>query len=82
MFSKRKFWKTEVHIEVLSEIPFEWDSLEDIQYAITEGDCSSRVLQGRVKKLDATQAVTELLKQGSSPEFFGLTEKGEEASDA
>lgn len=38
--SKRIFYKTTVTVEVLHEEPLNFDTLEDLHYAITYGDCS------------------------------------------
>ncbi len=78
--TKRKFYKTVISIEVLSEDEFVSDnmSLQDIAYAVTEGDCSGRWETKSVKILNGKQAAKALLKQGTDPEFFWLTKDGEE----
>ncbi len=52
-------------------------TLEEIDYAITEGDCS-----GQIDRTDDTltgpQMALALKEQGSDPEFLGLTDTGEE----
>jgi len=80
--SKRKFFKTILKVEVLSEdVPLEWDSLSDVAYTITEGDCSGRVTTEKVEKLNAHNVALELQEQGSDPEFFQLDSHGNELED-
>ena len=76
MSSKRKFYKTVLTVEVLSEEPFECNDLGDVNYAITQGDCSGTMDCGTSKKISAGTMAKALLKQGSDPEFFGLDEEG------
>lgn len=75
---KRKFYKTTLTVVVLSEQPLEWDDLGDINYLITEGDCSGQIVNDKQEVLTAKQAAKALEKQGSSPGFFRLDEKGKE----
>lgn len=79
--SKRKFYKTRIVVDVLSEDPLEWDNLNDINYLIVQGDCSGHVEEHGCKVLNGRQAARELMKQGSDPGFFRLTEKGEDVDD-
>lgn len=75
--TKRKFYKTIVKVEILSEEPFQWDTLEDVNYAITtHGGCSGVAEDKGTKILNGKQIASALLKQGSDPEFFGVDEKG------
>lgn len=76
MTSKRKFYKTTLKIEILSEEPFEWDSIDSIAYSITEGDCSGNVDHVKSEILTAKKVVQELINQGSDSEFFQLDEDG------
>lgn len=80
--SKRKFFKTTFKVEVLSEeAPVEWDDLSDVAYAITEGECSGKITDERVERLNAHDAALALQKQGSDPEFFRLDAHGNEVED-
>lgn len=74
--SDRIFFKTVIQIEVLSEDPFEWDSLNDIKYAITHGPCSGEVIEKARYKLTGKQVAKALRKQGSDPSFFNLDDHG------
>ena len=80
MISKRKFYRTVIRVEVLSEEPFEYNDLSDIAAAI-EDECSGTYETVKSEVLTAKQAVAALLKQGSDPEFFLLTDTGEDLDD-
>lgn len=77
--SPRTFYRTEIRVVVLSETPFQPDSLADVAHAIEEGDCSGEWDVAKADTLNAKQAAEELTKQGSDPAFFSLTDDGEEA---
>lgn len=79
--STRQFHKSIIQVEVLSEEPLVYNSLEDIHYAITEGDCSGMHTLVRSEILDGAAAAKALLAQGSDPGFFLLTENGEDAEE-
>ena len=74
----RKFYKTVLRVEVLSEDQLGWGDLSDVHHAITEGNCSGSVKEVSRKELTGLQAAKELGRQGSEPGFFGLDDKGEE----
>jgi hypothetical protein len=78
--SARKFYKTIIQVEVLSEEPFEWDTLGDVDYAIRE-DCSGVVREISSEVLTGKQAADALLAQGSDPGFFMLTPNGNDEDD-
>ena len=73
-----KYFKTTFVIEVLSEdLPIDDDvTLSQLEYLITEGDCSGLIRQTAVVELSAEEVAKELIAQGSDPEFFGLDEDG------
>lgn len=79
--SKRKFYKTVLKVEVLSEEPFMCEDLGQVGYAITEGDCSGVMYRGGSRKISAKTMAKELVKQGSDPEFFGLDDKGNDLEE-
>lgn len=75
--SPRKFYKTVVTIEILSEESLrEGVSLADIQYLITDGPCSGKVTVSARQELNSAEIVKELQDQASEPEFFGLDTEG------
>lgn len=76
-----KFFKTTIIIEILSEQKFNNTNLEDINYAITQGDCSGKVEITGYQELTSKEAAAALLAQGSDPEFFGLDENGKSLDD-
>jgi hypothetical protein len=79
---KRKFYLTEVIVRVLSEDrPAEFENLSDLEYLITDGECSGTIAVKSTKKLTGKQAAKELQKQGSDPEFFRLDEDGNDLED-
>lgn len=80
---KRKFYRSVIQIEVLSEEPLpDPMSLADIQYEITEGHCSgqlTRVVDNEVKT--GPEMAQLLLNQASGPEFFMLDKDGNDISE-
>jgi len=77
--TKRKFYRTEIKVVVLSEDPVDFDGLAGVHFAITAGDCSGSWCVTKATKLNGKQAVRALKAQGSDPCFFQLTESGEDA---
>lgn len=68
--AERKFYKTVIKIEVLSEDPYEYTDLENLSYDINEGDCSGKVTIESSQELSKEQTKEELVKQGSDPNFL------------
>lgn len=80
--SERKFYKTIIQVEVLSEDPLEnTDDLAHIHYLITGGDCSGVIKTVSINELDGSAAAKALLEQGSDTEFFQLTADGEDVDE-
>ena len=78
----RKFYRRVVTIEILSEDePPEWEDLADLEYLMTEGHCSGRTDAGFAEEVTPAQMAKLLIAQGSDPEFFSLTEDGEDLSE-
>lgn len=77
----RKFYRTELKVVVLSEEPVNFEDLYGVHLAITDGSCSGNWNVAKVSELDGKQAVRALRAQGSDPEFFQLTDKGEDLDD-
>jgi len=75
--SKRKFYKTTITTVVLSEEPFQYEHLGDVQEQIYTGDCSG-TFTDTSEVLSAKEIVKALKKQGSDPEFFQLDKDGNE----
>lgn len=75
----RKFYKTVFAVEVLSQSPIPGRmELEDVLRECRDGEYSMRSLGCEEKELNGKQAARALRKQGSAPEFFQLTDKGED----
>tara|TARA_Y100000310_G_C20357110_1_gene657194 strand:+ start:122 stop:373 length:252 start_codon:yes stop_codon:yes gene_type:complete len=80
--SKRQFWKTILHIEILSEDePYDFLNYEDLKYDVTDGHYSAVVKTLQEELLTPEEAAKALQKQGSDPEFFQLDEDGNEVED-
>lgn len=75
----RKFYKTVITFEVLSEEPIPPGmDIGNIAYEATEGDYVMRTIGNVKTELDGKQAADALLEQGSTPDFFCLTREGED----
>ena len=75
----RKFYKTIITLEVLSEEPIPaWMEAEDIVRESSDGSFSMATVGNNEVELDGKQMVGELNEQGSDPEFFNLTDDGED----
>lgn len=77
----RKFYKTKIVVEVLSEAPVNFDSLEEVAYSITDGGCSGQWNVVKTTELNGKQIVKALDAQGSASEFFMLDDKGNDLSE-
>lgn len=75
----RKFYRTILHVIVLSEdAPVDRLDLAQINEAITDGDCSGSVRVVEVQQLTSVETANQLMEQGSDPEFFQLSESGDD----
>jgi archaellum component FlaG (FlaF/FlaG flagellin family) len=72
----RKFYKTVITIEVLSEEVYAFDSLEQTAYDIQDGGCSGKIEVVKSEELNGENVVKALNNQGSASEFFMLDEDG------
>jgi len=77
--TKRKFYKTIIQVEILSEEPFTSNSLEDVAYEIKDGHSSGVINNRGSQVLNGKQTAKALLKQGSDPEFFCLDKNGNDS---
>lgn len=73
----RKFYKTKITFEVLSEDPIDdkWE-MQDIVAECIDGGFSGATVGNKQTILNGKQMAKALEKQGSSPEFFQIDEKG------
>jgi hypothetical protein len=76
--TKRKFYKTTLQVTILSEEPFEWDDLSSVHHSVTSGDCSGDIEEIERITLNGKECASALIAQGSDPEFFQITEEGED----
>jgi hypothetical protein len=75
--TSRKFYKTIVQVEILSEVPIgEITDLDTIHYNITEGEWNGQVSVKSSKELNGKQATKALINQASDPGFFRLDDNG------
>lgn len=82
MPSNRKFYRSVIQVEVLSEEPVDFDDLTEVDYQITEGDCSGFVTDVVTnEEVDGVRMAKLLEEQGSDPGFFGLDAEGNDADD-
>jgi hypothetical protein len=79
--TERKFYRHVIMVEVLSEEPYNFQSLEGVEHAITSGDCSGTWTVAINETIDAATCAKQLMAQGSDPEFFRITPQGEETDN-
>jgi len=77
MASERKFYKNVFTVEVLSEKPLPGHiGLCDIEYMITDGDCSGDIKWNPQIVLNGKECADALLEQGNVPIFFQIDNNG------
>ena len=74
--SGRKFFRTLVTIEILSEGPIDSPSLDNINSEITDGDWSGKITYGESVEVSGLAMADLLRAQGSDPEFFQIDKLG------
>jgi hypothetical protein len=79
--SKRKFYRTLVTVEVLSEEPYYPETLEQVAHDICEGDCSGDWTHEKSIEVDGLSMAKLLIAQGSDAGFFRLDDKGNDIDD-
>jgi hypothetical protein len=83
MPSKRKFYKTEITLTVLSEDPIRDVNLDSLEVIVDE--CINGEYSGDVKSVteavDAKRMAELLREQASEPEFFQINDDGEDLED-
>ena len=80
--SKRKFYRTVIQIEVLSEEPYSETDLNQVADDITNGHQSGKVdIIVDSEEMDGKTAANKLKEQGSDPEFFCLDDHGHDTED-
>lgn len=83
MTSKRKFYRTVIQVEILSETPYpESADMHQVANDIMDGDCSGKATTMIENQVVSSKRMAKLLKeQGSDPEFFQLDENGNDLED-
>jgi hypothetical protein len=69
---KKRYYRTVVQVEILSQTPYEFQTLEHLAADLTDGDCSGQVKVVSSQVVNGKQMAKLLFKQGSDPEFFSL----------
>ncbi len=64
-------FKTVITVTVLSDTPIDDLDLASVAHEIDNGDCVGTVDFGSKQPLTREQMAAELVKAGSSPDFFG-----------
>jgi hypothetical protein len=81
MPSNRTFYRTVVTITILSEDPYEFASIDMINYDITEGACSGQIEVGDSIPCDGVEMADLLHFQASDPGFFRLDNEGNDLEE-
>lgn len=77
--TERKFYRTIIQVEVLSEKPLTGDeNLEQIAHNIVEGDWSGQVDTVLREEVNGQDMANLLIGQASDPGFFRLTDSGDD----
>ena len=81
MASQRRFYRTVLRVEVLSDRRVSFGDLKEVAWAITAGDCSGEWRTAvKNERVDGPTMAKPLAAQGSDPFFFGLDEDGNDAA--
>ena len=79
---KRKFYKTVIQIEILTEdLPYESGDLYDMASDTDTGECVGITRILRWDELTGRQMAAALYTAGSEPGFFRLDGQGQEIED-
>jgi hypothetical protein len=79
--TERKFYRTVIHVEVLSEDPYTFSgNLVDVANDISTGDCSGIARTILEETCDGARMAQFLLAHGSDPEFFMLDDQGNDTN--
>ena len=68
---ERKFYRTTITIEILSEEEIGDKSLSEINYEMQEGDYSGKIIKRKSEVVTSQEMAKLLIKQSSDPLFFG-----------
>ena len=77
--TEKKFYKTTITLEVLSEQEIgSCINLEYLSREIESGDFSGSVVGFESEKIDGKETANKLISHGSDPEFFMIDADGED----
>lgn len=80
--SKRKFYRTVIQVEVISETPIGEMDMSTIIHEMNYGDLSGKCdTQIQDEEVDGKRAAEILMDQGSDTEFFQLDENGNDIDE-
>lgn len=79
--TNRKFYKTVITVEVLSEDPYQFENLSELAYDVDEGDCSGKTTIEKTEEVDGATMALLLAAQGSDSEFFRIDDEGNDIDD-
>jgi len=79
--SSRRFYRSRFWVEILSEEPLPDVSLRTLMDDCENGPYSGDSGHSKTEEIDGPKAARLLLKQGSDPGFFMLTNKGEDTEE-
>ena len=78
--AKKTIYKTVITVTVLSDEPYNFQSLGQDDSDITDGDSAGKVAQ-KYNSMTGKKAVKEIQSVGSEPGFFQMDEDGNEIED-
>lgn len=79
----KKYFKTIILFEVLSEEePVQWNSLADLNYQVTEGHCSGRLMSESSELISEEELRMCCRYHGTDPEFFTIPREEDEDAPA
>ena len=69
MQKKRKYYKTIITVEILSDYPYSVDTLADVGYDMTDGVVSGQISE-KCEEITRDEMEQALIAQGSDPNFI------------
>jgi hypothetical protein len=78
---KKKFYRYEFKVVVLTDREYDPEDLGQIHYDTTDGEFSGVFEDGPIDELTSLEMAKALIDQGSDPEFFGLNDDGTELEE-
>jgi len=79
--NKRKFFKTRIVVDVLSDEPYNPSTIAQVAYDITDGSCLGSWNVENSRELDGREAVVASEEMGSDCTWFDLDPDGSDAVD-